>query len=168
MAVAQKIDADYFALEVDATWIVLNEMFGNTAAGRAKLDKVRWLKGEIVFDEIQKKLKIPPGDPVTVGKAISAYLLKVGSSKVQMHKISDNEFLYDMKRPVMAPMHPMRDRRVSSQDDYLRPLPAAALFRAAFKRLCNMKVDIIQVSDKMRATTLKGRAGALWRLSPIK
>ncbi|MBI4187966.1 MAG: hypothetical protein HY529_02045 [Chloroflexi bacterium] len=163
-----KIDADYFALEVDATWIVLNEIFGNTVAGRAKLDKVRWLKGEIVFDEIQKKLKIPPGDPITVGKAISAYLLKVGSSDVRINKFSDNEILYDMQRPVMQPAHPMRDKRGISSDDYLRPLPAAALFRAAFKRLCNMKVDIVPVSDKMRATTLKGKSGALWRLSPIK
>ncbi|MBI4187818.1 MAG: hypothetical protein HY529_01280 [Chloroflexi bacterium] len=169
MAIAKKIDADYFALEVGATWIVLNQMFGNTAAGYAKLDKVRWLKGEIVFDEIQKKLKIPPGDPVTVGKAISAYLSKVGSSDVQLHKISDNEFLYAMKHPVMQPIHPLRgDNRPDFDKNQLLPLPAAALFRAALKRLCNMEVEVISVTDETRATKLKGKPGSLWRLSPIK
>ena len=165
MAMAKQIDPEYFALEVGATWIVLSEVIGNTAEGRAKLEECRRLKGEMVFDEIQKTLKIPPGDPYTVGKAISDYLLKVGSSDVQLHKLSDNEMLYEMKHAVMAPIHSLRE--ALGNKNPLRPLPAAALFRAAFKKLCNMQVEIVPVSDEMRATTLKGKAGSLWRLSPI-
>lgn len=165
MAMVKQIDPEYFALEIGLTWIVLSEVIGNTAEGRAKLEECRWLKGEMVFDEIQKKLKIPAGDPYTVGKAISDYLLKVGSSDVQLHKFSDNEMLYEMKQAVMTPIHSLRD--ALGNKNPLRPLPAAALFRAALKRLCNMQVEIVPVSDEMRATTLKGKAGSLWRLSPI-
>lgn len=166
MAVLKKIDPEYFALELEATWMVFNKVFGDTAEGQAKLDQCRWLKGEIVFDEIQKELKIPAGDPYTVGKAISDYLLRVGSSDVQLNKLSDNEMLYEMKQAVMAPIHSLRD--ALGNKNPLRPLPAAALFRAALKRLCNMQVEIVPVSDEMRATTLKGKAGSLWRLSPLK
>ncbi|MDP3878980.1 MAG: hypothetical protein Q8Q07_01575 [Dehalococcoidales bacterium] len=160
-----KIDTEYFALEIGATWIALNELFGNTAEGRAKLEEARWLKGDLVFDEIQKQLNIPAGDPLTVGNAIADYLRRVGSSDTQLHKISDNEMVYEMKQAVMQSWFPMFDARHAQNP--LRPLPAAALFRAAFKKLCNMKLDIITVSDEIRATTLKGKSGQLWRLSPI-
>ncbi|MDP3878988.1 MAG: hypothetical protein Q8Q07_01615 [Dehalococcoidales bacterium] len=165
MAELKKIDPEYFALELEATWMVFNKMFGDTPEGQAKLDQCRWLKGEMVFDEIQKELKIPPGDPYTVGQAISAYLLKVGSSDVRLNKFSDNEMLYEMKQAVMAPIHSLRESLGNTNP--LRPLPAAALFRAALKKLCNVQVEIIPVSDEMRATKLGGRAGALWRLTPI-
>ena len=161
MAMAKQIDPEYFALEVGATWIALSEVIGNTAEGRAKLEECRRLKGEMVFDEIQKTLKIPPGDPYTVGKAISDYLLKVGSSDVQLHKLSDNEMFYEMKLAIMEP--------ILSQfsEKHLRALPAAALFTAAFKKLSNVQVEAVPVSDEMRATVLKGKRGPVWRLSPI-
>lgn len=166
MAVTPKIDPGYFALEIGATWIVLNQVFGGTPEGRAKLEECRWLKGELVFDEIQKKLKIPAGNPYTVGKAIADYLRRVGSSDTELHRLSDTEMLYEMKHAVMEPWFPVFDAHQTQNP--LRPLPAAALYRAAFKRLCNMKLDIVPVTDEMRATTLKGKAGQLWRLSPIK
>ena len=163
---AGKMDPEYFALELEATWMAFNQMFGDTPEGRAKLEQCRELKGEIIFDEIQKTLKIPAGDPDTAGKAISKYLHDVGSSDVEMIKVSDNEFIYHMSRPAMGPIHGLRDR--VADKNLLRPLPAAVLFRAALKRLCNMQVEVVPVSDEMRATTLKGMTGSLWRLSPIK
>lgn len=166
MAAAGKIDPEYFALELEATWMVFNKVFGDTAEGRAKLDKCRWLKGELVFDELQKKLKIPRGDPYSVGKAVSDYLRKAGSSDIQIHRLSDNEIIYEIKRPVMGPIHALRDALGNTNP--LKPLPAAALFRAAFKKLCNMNVDIVPLPEEVRATVLKGGTGELWRLSPIK
>ena len=164
MAISKKIDAKFAAWEVCMAWQAFNEEFGNTPEGVARLEKCRWRKGELVFDELQKKLNIPPGDPFTVAKKIGDYLTETGYAKIEIHKISDTQIMYDMGDLIMLPI--LRSVR-SRGFKVLAPEPSTTVFFAAFKKLCNVKAEDIPVPEDLQASTPEGMGREMWRLSPL-
>src|SRR3972149_10386926 len=116
MPMSETVDAEFFRTELLMGWLAFSEEFGNTPEELAKLQRARLRAGEMVFDWLQKKitippgnpaapaLTIPPGDPFTVAKALGDYLTKIGYAKCEVRKVSDTEILYYMGDVVMRPM----------------------------------------------------------------
>ena len=162
MRQAERVETEYFNLEVMMSWLALNLEFSSPEE-LARLEKCKWRKGELMFDEIQEKLKIPPGDPFTVAKAIGDYLTKVGYAKVEIHKVSDTELWCDMGDLILLPMLPT----VRSLGGKMDPEPATTLFTAALKKLCNVKVEHVRTPEHLRASVPEGMNREVWHLSPL-
>ena len=159
MAMSEKIDSEFFALEAFMAWLALGQEFGNTPEELTRLEKCTLRKGELVFDELQKKLNIPPGDPFTVAKALGDYLTKIGYGKFKFYKVSDTEIMWDRADCVVSPVVPI----VRSMGVKVVPAPSDTLFLAAFKKLCSVKV----VEEYLEADLPKGVMRKLWRFSPL-
>ena len=164
MAISEKVATELFVLEVQMTWLAFSQEFGNTPEELGRLEKCKWRKGELMFDELQKKLNIPTGDPFTVAKALGDYLTKTGYAKVEIHKVSDTQIRYDMGDVVMAPMVPI----MRSRGRKVGPEVSTALFFAAFKKLCNVKAEHIPVPDYLQVSIPEDMEREMWRLSPLK
>ncbi|MBI2288337.1 MAG: hypothetical protein HYY41_03420 [Chloroflexi bacterium] len=164
MALSEKVSSELMAWEVYIGWTALCEEF-SSPQDWARLEKAKWRKGELVFDELQKKLNIPPGDPFTVAKAIGDWFTKTGYAKIQIHKVSDTQIMYDMGDLIMLPI--LRSIR-SRGFKVLAPEPSTTVFFAAFKKLCNMKAEDIPVPEELKASTPAGMGREMWRLTPLK
>jgi hypothetical protein len=159
-----KVDSELFATEVLMTWLALSEEFGNTPEELARLEKCRERKGELVFDQLQKKLQIPSGsDPFTIVKALGDYLTKIGYAKFEVHKVSDTELLRDWDGSIMQPVLPI----ARSQGIKVYPAPSSVLFNVALKKLGNMKAERVEVPEHLRTGVTKGLEREMLRLSPI-
>ena len=164
MAYAEKIDSQFFAMEVLMGWLMFGEEFGNNPEELARLEKCKWRMGELVFDELQEKLKIPPGDPFTVAKTIGDYLTEIGYANIDIQKVSDTQIMYDMGDLVMVPVL----RIARSRGLKLTPEPSTTIFFAAFKKLCNVKAEHMAVPENLKASVPEGAEREMWLISPIK
>ncbi|MBI2288438.1 MAG: hypothetical protein HYY41_02765 [Chloroflexi bacterium] len=161
----EKVDSLFFATEVLMTWLALSEEFGNTPEELARLEKCRERKGELVFDQLQKTLKIPAGsDPFTVVKTLGDYLTKIGFAKFEVQKVSDTELLRDWDGSIMRPILPI----VRSLGNKVFPAPSSVIFNTALRKLCNMKAERVEVPEHLKAGVTKGLEREMLRLSPIK
>lgn len=165
---ADKVDAEYFALEVYLSWAAVCEEF-TTPEERARLDKVKWHKGEMVFDEIKDELNLPPdADPFTVATAIADYFGRVGYAKFQFLKVSDDEMLYD--RADMVTMPAVRKAR-SLGWKIIAPEPSHTLFAGALKKACNVEPEIIRIPPpewlKSGEPVPDDMGREMWRIKPI-
>lgn len=164
MAYAETVDSRFFAVELVLNWLALNLEFSSPEE-QARLDKCAQRKGELIFKFIEEKLNIPAGsDPYTVAKTVADYITKTGYCKVELHKVSDTEMYRDwwdgtVIRPMLQKYRP--------QGLKVTPRPAPVLIFAALKKLCNMKVETVPISDEMKASLPEGVERQLWRLSPI-
>ncbi|MBI4188818.1 MAG: hypothetical protein HY529_06395 [Chloroflexi bacterium] len=76
MAISATLDSQFACLEVYLSWTALCEEF-NSPEEWKRIDKIKWLKGEEVYEALKDELKIPAGsDPFTVAKAVGDYLTK--------------------------------------------------------------------------------------------
>ncbi|MBI4188437.1 MAG: hypothetical protein HY529_04425 [Chloroflexi bacterium] len=161
MATAKKVSTEFFNLQVIMAWLAFNQEFGNTPQDMVRLERCKQHTGELVFDELQKKMNIPTGAPFPVAKAIGDFLTESGYAKYKVHKVSDTEIMFDRADMVMDPM--VRNPLIK-----VLPAPGDTLFLAAFRKLCNMKVEQIPLPESLRASIPQGMLRKLWRLSPIK
>lgn len=161
---AKKIDAEFFNAEVGLAWLALYQEFGKDPKELARLDKCKWRKSEMVFDWLQKEMKIPPGDPFTVAKAVGKYLTKIGYANVEVFKLADNIIRYNGTDMIMIPMA----RYLSSQGLKVFPQPSNSIFITAFQKLCHMKVEDIPLPPEERAKLPANVYQRTWRLSPLK
>lgn len=163
MAYAERVDAQFAFKEVYLGWLWFSLEFGNNPEELARLEKCKWRTGELVFNEVQRKLDIPPGNPFTVAKSIGDYLTRVGYAKFQFMKVSDDEIVCDKTDLVVAPIMPL----VRSRGIKVSPQPSDTLFAAALKRLCNMKAESVPLPENLKASTPKGWEREMWRFSPL-
>lgn len=163
MAMSEKVDSEFFNREVGLAWLAFSEEFGNTPEELARLDKCKWRKAEMVFDEVQKELNIPAGDPFTVAKAIGDYLTKIGYAKVEVQKLADDVIRYNGLDMIMID----RARYLRSQGIKTYPQPSNSLFITALRKLCNVDAEDIPMSAEERANLPANVYQRTWRLVPI-
>lgn len=163
MSISEKVKSEFFNLEVGLAWLAFGEEFGNTPEEKARLDKAKWRKAEMLFDEVQKELKIPAGDPFTVTKAIGDYLTKIGYAKVEVQKLADDVVRYNGVDMIMIEMA----RYLNSQGIKVYPQPSNSLFITALRKLCNVDAVDIPLSPEDRAKLPKNMYQRTWRLVPL-
>lgn len=163
MGYAERMDAKFCVKEVYLAWLMFSKEFGNDPGELARLEKVKARTGELVFDEIQRDLNIPSGNPFTVVASIGEYLTRSGYAKYKFQKISDTDVIFDSTDLVSGPIMPeLRSRGLK-----VSPTPSDVLFDAALKKLCNMTAEPIDVPAEIKASTPEGTKREVWRFSPI-
>ena len=162
----RKVDADYFAREVYLSWAAISEEFGKNPEERARLDKCKYRKADIIFEHLQQTLKIPPGDPLTVAKAIGDYIVKAGYvTSAEYEMLSDTEIMSKLGDYAVRPVIMQARSMGLIPEPVVRPEHSCMLFVAAFKKLCNLKVEKVPVPDNLRAPA--NIRQEVWRLSPV-
>ena len=119
-----------------------------------------------MFDELQKRLNIQPGDPFTVARAVAKWVTETGYCKVHLHKLSDTETMYGMADIAIKPVLDL----VRSRGPAMKVEPASShtLFFAAFKKLCNMKAEKVPESEQPQVSKPEGvQRWEMWHLSPL-
>ncbi|MBI2287596.1 MAG: hypothetical protein HYY41_05565 [Chloroflexi bacterium] len=168
MAISETIDAEFASMLLYLAWTAVCEEFSSPEEW-VRIDKIKWLKGEAVFDELQKELKIPAeSDPFTVAKAVGDYLTKIGYAKFKFIKVSDTEILYD--RADMVPIPVVRRVRAMGMK-VIAPEPSHATFVGALRRICNAQPEIIRAAPpewlKSGEPVPDDMGREMWRVSPI-
>ena len=162
----RKIDADYFAREVYLSWAAISEEFGKTPEELARLDKCKYRKADIIFEHLQQTLKIPPGDPLTVAKALGDYIVKAGyATSAEYEMLSDNEIMSKLGDIAVLPVITKARSLGLIPEPMVAPEPSCMLFVAALKKLCNLsKVEKVPVPDNLRAP--ENIHQEIWHLVP--
>ena len=183
MAISDKVDSEFFVREIVFGWAAVSEEFGKNPEELARLQKCVERKGELFFEHLQLTLKIPPGDPLTVAKAIGDYLRKVGyASGAEYRMVSDTEMMSEVSDlPVPGITTEARKIGLIPEPSVL-PAPSCWLVVAALKKLCNIKATKIPVPDHLKSgysTFTEYREFSdpkqappkihqeMWRLSPL-
>ncbi|MDZ4230313.1 MAG: hypothetical protein U1B77_00670, partial [Dehalococcoidales bacterium] len=139
---AEQVDAEYFAMEVYLSWAAVCEEFSSPEE-KERLQKAKWHKGELVFEEIKEELNLPPNpDALTVASAIADYFGRVGYAKFKFLKVSDDEILYD--RTDMVTMPAVRKAR-SLGWPIIAPEPSHALYVGGLKLAAKAEPEIIRI-----------------------
>lgn len=149
------INEEFVLTEVYAIYKAVSELFGE------KGWQVIWRSGEIVFDELEKKLSFPKKEPLSVMKVLADYLADVGYvSKIEFRMIGDNVLEYDIYGPSFIRPAVLR---LKAENGVL-PHWSTVVMVAALKRLCGVKAE----TDATQPQLFKDFGRERWTLSKMK
>ncbi|MBI2846783.1 MAG: hypothetical protein HYX82_02770 [Chloroflexi bacterium] len=151
----KRIDEDFVQMEVYAIYKAISELFGE------KGWQVIWRSGEIVFDDLEKKLKFPDKDPLSVMKVLADYLADVGYvSKIEFRMVGDNVLEFDIYGPSFIRPSVLR---LKAEKGVL-PHWSTVITVAALKKICGVKAE----TDATAPQLFKDFGRERWVLSKIK
>jgi|Deesub1362B_J571_1020462.scaffolds.fasta_scaffold00673_8 hypothetical protein len=129
----KEINKDFFNLEIYSIYRAIGELWNKEAW------RVVWRAGEILFLELNKKLKLR-GKPIEeVLKSLANYLENIGYvDKIEVSFIKKDEIEYKMKNPSIEEV---AFRLI--KEGFAPPHISTALLIAALDKLFGLKIEII-------------------------
>lgn len=151
---ANKIDATYFDRQIYALYRAVWERWGDEAW------HVVWRSGEVLFDEIEPRLELGPGDdPFTAMQRLADYLTQVGYVEdIAVRPTSDCEWDYAMREPVILP----GARQLLAEGAVPAHISTTLMF-ALLKKRFRLRAEMVGEPDLRD----DGWATEHWRLEPL-
>ncbi len=150
----KEITHDFFDLEIYAIYRAIWELWGEEAW------KVVWRSGEIVFDEIEKELRLEGAAWPEVLQGLGAYLREEGYVEdIAVRQTGEQEFEYEMLNPAILP----GAERLIAEGAVPAHISTTLMF-AALKKRFGLKAEMIGDPD-LRPD---GRAIERWKVSKIE
>jgi hypothetical protein len=149
------VDREFIQLEVYAVYKAISELFGE------KGWDVIWRSGEIMFDEIEKRLEFADTDPLSVLKVLARYFVDAGYvEQLDFHMAEENVMEYELSGTLVRPAI-----LKLKEENCVLPHWSTVVMFAALKKLCGVKAETDASQPEIRsATTTRER----WVLSKIE
>lgn len=154
----KKVDAEFLDLEVYAIYKAVTELFGDRGWD------VVWRSGEIVFQELKRRLNITETEPIALLRRLGRYFEEVGYLKrMSIEALKEDEFLYDMYE--VSIHEGIMKLRAEEANPVLAHFSTTVMF-AALKDMCNMTAEITHLEVEGKGEEAYGREK--WKLKKIE